>query len=111
MFGGTDSLAAPFLGKCAPQHPRWAVRRYRSVCERKTGEAFALAAELGALAAGVDPAPYRRYGLDFGVLFQVRDDLADGEAPEGAVALADELEERLAATDVARTLGAWFKAP
>ena len=57
---------------------------YVSVCERKTGEAFALAAELGALAAGVDAAPYRRYGLDFGVVFQIRDDMSDGETP-GAV--------------------------
>ena len=57
---------------------------YVSVCERKTGEAFALAAELGALAAGVDAAPYRRYGLDFGVVFQIRDDMSDGDAP-GAV--------------------------
>ena len=83
-------------------------QHYLSVCERKTGEAFALAAELGALAAGVDGAPYRRYGLDFGVLFQVRDDLADGEAPEGAVALEHELARRLAATAIARSLGSWY---
>jgi len=50
---------------------------YVSICERKTGEAFALAAALGALAAGADPAPYRAWGLVFGVLFQIRDDRAD----------------------------------
>ena len=82
---------------------------YISICERKTGEAFALAAELGALAAGVDAAPYRRYGLDFGVLFQVRDDLADGEAPDGVASLAETLAGKLAASDVARALGAWVE--
>lgn len=55
---------------------------YVSVCTRKTGSLFALAAELGALAAGVDPAPYREWGLVYGVLFQIRDDLRDeGESP------------------------------
>lgn len=50
---------------------------YLSVCERKTGEAFALAAQLGALAAGADGEPFRRYGLSYGILFQIDDDLAD----------------------------------
>lgn len=55
---------------------------YASVCERKTGALFALAAALGALAAGADPAPYWRWGIDFGVLFQVMDDIRDeGETP------------------------------
>ncbi len=80
---------------------------YLSVCERKTGEPFALAAALGALAAGADPAPYRRYGLDFGALFQVRDDIADGEAPRDAGEIASRLEERLRMTQVARALGDW----
>ena len=88
---------------------RGTVNRYISVCERKTGEAFALAAELGALAAGVDGAPYRQYGLDFGVLFQVRDDLADGEAPEGAAALEKELALRLEKMEIARKLGEWYR--
>ena len=82
---------------------------YVSVCERKTGEAFALAAELGALAAGVDSAPYRRYGLDFGVLFQLRDDLSDGEAPDGVRELAERLEKELSATEVCRKLGEWYR--
>ena len=99
---GDDLLAAQPLSAMTPQ-------RYLSICERKTGEAFALAAELGALAAGVDGAPYRRYGLDFGVLFQVRDDLADGEAPENAVALEHELSHRLDATAIAQSLGEWYK--
>ena len=92
-----------------PQPATLNTETYLSICERKTGEAFALAAELGAIAAGADGAPYRRYGLDFGVLFQVRDDLADGEAPDGADGLAEKLERELAATHVAHALGSWFE--
>ena len=82
---------------------------YLTICERKTGEAFALAAELGALAAGVDGAPYRQYGLDFGILFQVRDDLADGDSPEATPELADELARKLEATVLAQSLGPWYR--
>ncbi len=82
---------------------------YLSICERKTGEAFALAAELGALAAGVDGAPYRQYGLDFGILFQVRDDLADGDSPEATPELAEELARKLEATAIAQSLGPWYR--
>ncbi len=70
---------------------------YLSTCERKTGEAFALAAQLGALAAGVDDAPYRQFGLTFGGLFQINDDLSDGAASPELVALKSEYEARLAA--------------
>ena len=52
--------------------------RYLSICRRKTAEAFALAAELGALAAAADPAPFRRYAIAYGTLFQICDDIADG---------------------------------
>jgi geranylgeranyl pyrophosphate synthase len=83
---------------------------YLSICERKTGEAFALAAQLGALAAGADSAAYRRYGLDFGVLFQLRDDLADDQAPEGVRELAEKLEKELFSTDISCKLGEWFKS-
>jgi geranylgeranyl pyrophosphate synthase len=82
---------------------------YVSMCERKTGEAFALAAELGALAAGGDPVPYRKYGLDFGVVFQLRDDMADGEAPVGALELLEKAERDLSSTFVCRKLGEWWK--
>ena len=82
---------------------------YVSVCERKTGEAFALAAELGALAAGADGAPYRRYGLDFGVVFQMRDDIADRETPGAVGELLEKREKALADTCVARALGEWYR--
>ena len=68
---------------------------YISTCERKTGEAFALAAQLGALAAGVDDAPYRRYALIYGVLFQIRDDLADGASSPELLKLRAEYEALL----------------
>ena len=92
-----------------PQPSALSPRPYLSICERKTGEAFALAAELGALAAGVDGAPYRQYGLDFGILFQVRDDLADGDSPEATPELADELARKLETTAIAQSLGPWYR--
>lgn len=82
---------------------------YLSVCERKTGEAFAIAAQLGALAAGADGEPYRKYGLDFGVAFQLKDDISDGEAPQGAEELLAKLEKELTAADVCQKLGEWYK--
>ena len=68
---------------------------YVSICERKTGSLFALAAALGALAAGADPEPYWRWGIDFGVLFQAMDDIRDdGETPLLA-AVRDEYRAKL----------------
>ena len=100
--GQADDLLNPQPSTLNPQP-------YLSICERKTGEAFALAAELGALAAGVDGAPYRQYGLDFGILFQVRDDLTDGDSPEATPELADELARKLEATAIAQSLGPWYR--
>ena len=73
---------------------------YVAVSAGKTGSLFALAAELGALAAGADPAPYGGWGEAFGVLFQIRDDLADGEARADLPALKEKFERRLAALPV-----------
>ena len=60
-------------------------------------EAFALAAQLGALAAGADDEPYRRWGLAYGVLFQINDDIADLGATDTLHVLKGEWEGRLAA--------------
>lgn len=66
------------LGGDSPDDPA----RYLAVCAGKTAEAFALAAQLGALAAGVDAAPYREWAMTFGTLFQIEDDMADNlDAP------------------------------
>jgi len=80
---------------------------YVSTCERKTGEAFALAAQLGALAAGADDAPFRRYGLAYGILFQINDDLADGAAPETLRELKEKYEHETAICRDECALGVW----
>ena len=80
---------------------------YVSVCERKTGEAFALAAQLGALAAGADDAPFRSYGLAYGVLFQINDDIADGANPEPLAELKREYEDKTALYRDECALGLW----
>ena len=80
---------------------------YVSVCERKTGEAFALAAQLGALAAGVDDAKFRRYGLAYGILFQINDDLADGADPAALRALKEKYENETALYRDECALGVW----
>ena len=74
--GGPRSVAVD--GRAGSPLPA-AFQTYLSICERKTGEAFALAAQLGALAAGADDAPFRQYGLSYGILFQINDDLADDD--------------------------------
>ena len=80
---------------------------YVSVCERKTGEAFALAAQLGAIAAGADDAPFRRYGLAYGVLFQINDDIADGANPAPLAELKREYEDKTALYRDECALGVW----
>jgi len=106
--------AAEMLAACTRSHLRLCEGQgdellgstdYLSICERKTGEAFALAAELGALAAGADPAPYRAWGLVYGTLFQIDDDLADGDAKQDLMALKADCEARLRALPVGPFLG------
>jgi geranylgeranyl diphosphate synthase type II len=69
----------------------------------KTGRLFSAAVGLGLRAAGVPAAeqgPWRAFGEELGLLFQVVDDLLDGDGfvlrlgAEGARALADEAAER-----------------
>lgn len=81
------------LGDCAET----STDCYVATCERKTGEAFALAAQLGALAAGADDAFYRTWGLTFGVLFQINDDLSDGGDAVRLLPLKAVYEAKLAA--------------
>ena len=81
---------------------------YLSVCERKTGEAFALAAQLGAIAAGSDDAEWRELGLAYGVLFQINDDLADGAARPELESLRAERSRMLAALPAAERVRSQF---
>lgn len=106
--------AAEMLAACARSHLRICEGQgdellgsadYLSICERKTGEAFALAAELGALAAGANPVPYRTWGLVYGTLFQINDDLADGGVEQDLMALKADFEARLKALPVGPFLG------
>ena len=99
--GQGDELAAAAAGRAVSEE------EFVSVCERKTGEAFALAAELGAIAAGANPEPYRRYAISYGVLFQINDDCADGADPAKTARLKERYESQ---TDLYRAqcaLGVW----
>ena len=80
---------------------------YVSICERKTGEAFALAAQLGALAAGADDAKFRRFGLVYGVMFQINDDLADGAREDYLAQLKVKYENETALSRAECALGVW----
>jgi geranylgeranyl pyrophosphate synthase len=80
---------------------------YVSICERKTGEAFALAAQLGALAAGAEDAPFRRYGLAYGILFQINDDIDDGASPDSLAGLRKEYERKTALYSDECAIGVW----
>ena len=93
------------LNSSVPQHLDPSA--YVSICERKTGEAFALAAQLGALAAGADDAPFRRYALAYGVLFQINDDLSDGASPAPLAGLKREYERKTALYRDECALGVW----
>ena len=79
---------------------------YVSICERKTGAMFALSAGLGALAAGADPAPYWEWGVVYGVLFQVLDDIRDEGGTARLAALRDEYGARLKSLKVGPFLAA-----
>ena len=79
---------------------------YVSICERKTGAMFALSAGLGALAAGADPAPYWEWGVVYGVLFQVLDDIRDEGETARLTALRDAYAARLKSLKVGPFLAA-----
>jgi geranylgeranyl pyrophosphate synthase len=75
----------------------------------KTGALFAAAAELGAIAAGADPArcaQLGRYGLAIGIAFQHADDRDDAEFVELAQTASARMRALCGeASDIARALG------
>jgi geranylgeranyl pyrophosphate synthase len=75
----------------------------------KTGALFAAAAELGAIAAGADPARCAQlghYGLAIGIAFQHADDRDDAEFVELAQTASARMRALCGeASDIARTLG------
>ena len=100
-----DLVASTILSLCEGQGDELSgCGDYVSICERKTGSLFALAAGLGALAAGVDPVPYCEWGRVYGVLFQINDDIRDGGKTPRLVSLAHEYEKRLASLGLANFL-------
>ena len=105
--GQGDDLAVAAANPFAAAGEPFRAAAYLSVCERKTGEAFALAAQLGALAAGADDAPYRRFALAYGVLFQIADDLSDGAARPELLELKKEYEDKTALYRHECALGVW----
>ncbi len=108
----TDLVARTILKLCEGQGDELAgLGDYVSVCERKTGSLFALAAGLGALAAGADPGPYCEWGLVYGVLFQIRDDIRDGGETPRLASLALEYERSLASLGLGDLLQAVDGAP
>ena len=98
--GQGDDLLAPGANPLASDQA-FDRAGYLSTCARKTGEAFALAAQLGARAAGADDAPYRRFGLAYGILFEIDDDLADGASSPELLHLRAAYGQRLAEDPVA----------
>ena len=105
--GQGDDLLAPGANPLASDQA-FDRAGYLSTCARKTGEAFALAAQLGARAAGADDAPYRRFGLAYGILFQIDDDLADGASSPELLRLRAAYGQRLADDPVACRVGLSF---
>lgn len=96
-----QAASAAMLEICSGQADELTgISDYLTICRRKTGALFALAATLGALAAKADPAPYREWGETYGILFQIRDDIADrGETAE-LRALEREYAARLAVSRI-----------
>ena len=105
--GQGDDLLAPGANPLASDQA-FDRAGYLSTRARQTGEAFALAAQLGARAAGADDAPYRRFGLAYGILFQSDDDLADGASSPELLRLRAAYGQRLADDPVACRVGLSF---
>ncbi len=66
--------------------PPMTLKAYTRLCERKTSAAFEVAILLGAIQGGADEATceaLRRFSRSVGVAYQIRDDLADAERPQG----------------------------
>lgn len=69
--GASDGIIAGQAWECEPSA---ALDLYHQM---KTGALFVAAVSAGALAAGADPAPWRRVGERIGAAYQIADDLMD----------------------------------
>ena len=71
---GVGTPAGIVAGQAYECEPYVALAAYQRA---KTGSLFAACTEVGALAAGADPAPWRAFGLSLGEAYQVADDIRD----------------------------------
>lgn len=71
----------------------------------KTGALFVAATTVGALAAGVDPAPWRAVGECLGAAYQMADDLLDAHASEQSAGKPTGRDRALARPSAATALG------
>jgi farnesyl diphosphate synthase len=71
----------------------------------KTGALFRFACKAGAIMAGADPAPLRRYADDIGLAFQIADDLLDLESSPEALGKATQKDLQRGKATIASLMG------
>jgi len=71
----------------------------------KTGALFRFACEAGAIMAGADPTPLRRYADDIGLAFQIADDLLDLESSPEALGKATQKDLQRGKATIASLMG------
>ncbi|MBC8073511.1 MAG: polyprenyl synthetase family protein [Deltaproteobacteria bacterium] len=77
LAGAVGASGGLVAGQAWEDEPETELGRYHRA---KTGALFEAAACMGAIAAGVDPAPWRALGSLFGEAYQLADDILDGMA-------------------------------
>ncbi len=71
----------------------------------KTGALFRFACQAGAIMAGADPTPLRRYADDIGLAFQIADDLLDLESSPEALGKATQKDLQRGKATIASLMG------
>lgn len=71
----------------------------------KTGALFRFACEAGAIMAGADPTPLRRYANDIGLAFQIADDLLDLESSPETLGKATQKDLQRGKATIASLMG------
>ncbi|MEE4380595.1 MAG: polyprenyl synthetase family protein [Pseudomonadales bacterium] len=97
--GGPRGIIAGQAWECEPSVD---VRAYH---DAKTGALFSGATVAGAVAAGVDPAPWHALGARLGEAYQVADDLRDATAESAVVGKPVRVDEALGRPSAVAELG------